>query len=192
MEDEKKKPDKPQKPRRRLKLLTLGFLLGVAFVAVSAWGVSWSSSTDFCMSCHEMRVVAEQGWMHSKHFENKSGVVAQCADCHIPPELFPKLWVKTRDGVKDVWAHHFGESDPSKMDWDALAKSARASISDSACRRCHANLTPRGMQVKGLIAHRENERLEEKKRCVECHEQEFHGRFRDFLSGPVSGAENDQ
>jgi len=98
MEDEKKKPDKPQKPRRRLKLLTLGFLLGVAFVAVSAWGVSWSSSTDFCMSCHEMRVVAEQGWMHSKHFENKSGVVAQCADCHIPPELFPKLWVKTRDG----------------------------------------------------------------------------------------------
>jgi cytochrome c nitrite reductase small subunit len=178
-------------PTRTIKLLSLGAAIGALLVGGMAWSVSWSSTTEFCISCHEMRIVAEQGWMHSKHYQNEHGVVAQCADCHIPPGTFAKLWVKTRDGIKDLRVHSFGESDPEKMDWDALAASARESITDSACRRCHANDTPQGMSVKGLVAHRENERLEEKKTCLECHKEEFHGRFRSYLSGPVSGADHE-
>ena len=175
--------------RKTVKLFLFGLLLGLALAVATALGSSWSSTSSFCMSCHEMRVVGEQGWMHSRHYENPSGVVAGCSDCHIPPALVPKLWTKTRDGAKDIAVHFFGESDPAKMDWDALAASARAKIHDSACRRCHGNLTPRGAALKTILAHRENQRLDEPKHCLACHLDEFHGRFRTLLNTASSAAE---
>ncbi|MFP4057174.1 MAG: cytochrome c3 family protein [Candidatus Brocadiia bacterium] len=163
-------------------LVALGAGGGLALVALGGMGL-WATSTDaFCTSCHEMQVVAEQGWMHSAHFHNRGGVVAGCSECHVPPELAPKLWVKTRDGTKDLFVHFFGESDPHEMDWDALAASARAKIHPSACERCHANPTPRGASLKSLVAHRENQRMDEPKSCLECHREEFHGRFRRILA----------
>jgi len=172
--------------RQRLALLAVGLAAGAGGIGISAVGVHVTSTTSFCMSCHEMRFVAEQGWMHSKHHENPGGVVAGCSDCHVPPELVPKLWVKTRDGLKDTAVHFFGESDPEKMDWDALAASARSKIHESACTRCHGNLTPKGASIKALVAHRENGRMDEPKSCLECHREEFHGRFRLVLSGSGS------
>lgn len=168
--------------RKSVGLLALGGVLALAGVGFTAVSLEHSSSTAFCMSCHEMRFVAEQGWMHSAHYQNRGGVVAGCSDCHVPPELLPKLWVKTRDGTKDVWVHFFGNANPSTMDWDHLRASARSKIHESSCRKCHANLTPDGASIKTLIAHRENARLDEPKHCLECHEQEFHGRFRLMLT----------
>ncbi len=163
-----------------------GFAVAVAVVGITALGLAVTSSPSFCMSCHEMQVVAEQGWMHSKHYNNRGGVVAGCSDCHVPPSLFPKLWVKTRDGLKDVWVHFLGQSDPTKMDWEALGKSARSKIYQSACEKCHQNLEPEGASIKALVAHRENRRAESPKSCLECHVEEFHGRFKQFLSGPAT------
>lgn len=169
--------------KKRILLLAAGFLIGLGFFLLSAGAFSYSSSTDFCISCHEMRIVAEQGWMHSPHFKNPHGVVAQCSDCHIPPQLLSMIWTKTRDGLKDVLIHTFGESDPYKMDWDELSVSVREKISDSSCMRCHSNLTPPGASMKTLKAHREYLRMEIKKRCLDCHRDSFHGKYREFLFG---------
>lgn len=171
---------------KAVRIFAFGFAAGVLAVAIGAIGVALTSSNAFCMSCHEMRVVAEQGWMHSKHYNNRGGVVAGCSDCHVPPSLFPKLWVKTRDGLKDVWVHFFGQSDPTKMDWEALAKSARSKIYQSSCEKCHQNLEPEGASLKALVAHRENKRAEKPQSCLECHVEEFHGRFKQFLTGPAT------
>jgi len=171
---------------RSARWVAVGFALALALVAVTSVGLALTSSNSFCMSCHEMRVVAEQGWMHSKHHENRGGVVAGCSDCHVPPALFDKLLVKTHDGLKDVWVHFLGQSDPVKMDWDRLARSARRKIRQSACEKCHQNLEPQGASIKALVAHRENARLEKPKACLECHTEEFHGRFKQFLTGPAS------
>jgi len=171
---------------KALRWAALGFGLGLLAVAAGGIGLALTSSNAFCISCHEMRLVAEQGWMHSKHYHNRAGVVAGCSDCHVPPSLLPKLWVKTRDGLKDTWVHFFGQSDPTKMDWDELGKSARAKIYQSACEKCHQNLEPAGASIKALVAHRENRRAERPKSCLECHVEEFHGRFKQFLGGPVS------
>jgi nitrate/TMAO reductase-like tetraheme cytochrome c subunit len=161
------------------------FGAGAAIAAVGGLaafaGLEFSSSTPFCMSCHEMRVVGEQGWMHSTHYHNPKGVVADCHDCHIPPEPIPLLWTKTRDGIKDVVVHVFGESDPEKMHWDKLGRSARKKIHDSACMTCHSNLTPEGGSIKMILAHREYERMNGRKRCLDCHTREFHGRFKTLL-----------
>ena len=55
-----------------------------------------------------------------------------CKDCHIPPEIIPMLWTKTRDGAKDIFVHFLGESDPVEMHWSGLGASARSKISDSS------------------------------------------------------------
>lgn len=174
--------------RRTLLLLVAGGLLCLALLVPSGAAFQYSSSTRFCMyTCHEMQVVAEQGWMRSAHYQNPAGVVAQCTDCHVPPEPLPMVWTKTRDGAKDVFVHLFGESDPQRMDWDALAASARSHIADSACQRCHENLTPQGAPIKQLVAHRENARAPTPKRCVECHLEAFHDGFRAHVA-PVTTA----
>jgi len=172
--------------RKHLNSTTVGLILlgaGVTTVVISlsAGMVAYTGTNEFCTSCHEMRVVAEQGWMKSVHYHNPRGVVAGCGDCHIEPELLPMLRTKMRDGLTDIWVHTFLESDPLRMDWEELEKSARSKISDSACRRCHQNLTPKGASIKTIMAHREVARMKTPRRCVECHRTEFHGQFKIYL-----------
>ena len=168
--------------RRAAVLFFSGAVFALAVGLVSFAGLEFSSETSFCMSCHEMRLVGEQGWMRSSHFANDRGVAADCRSCHIPPEPVPLLWTKARDGMKDVYVHMVGVSNPDRMDWGKLGRSARRKISDSACRSCHENLTPAGGSLKMILAHREYERLEGRKRCLACHTREFHGEFKMFLS----------
>jgi cytochrome c-type protein NapC len=177
----------------------LYFLAGVIISAVAGGigleAVHYSATPKFCMSCHEMRVVGEQGWMRSPHYRNQYGIVAGCGDCHIPPEteLFRMLWVKTRDGSWDIYSHLFRESEPRKMDWEKLTISAREKIHDSSCEKCHANLTARGVSMKAIIAHREYRRYlrtPDPRRCIDCHVDEFHAGFKEYLFGETLTAMN--
>ena len=168
--------------RRGLALLVTGFLGGAAFMGLSVYAVHATSEDEFCLSCHEMRYVAEQGWMHSAHYVGEAGVVAHCADCHVPPGIWPTLWTKLRDGSKDVYAHLFGESDPAKMDWPRLRRLARSKVRDSACRRCHGNLTSSRMGLKAIMAHRQYLRGLGHRRCLDCHAQGLHGRYLETLA----------
>ncbi len=165
-------------------LFVVGVLVGVVLVGLSARAIHITSDPQFCMSCHEMRIVGEQGWMYSPHYQNAHGVVAECTDCHVPPGVVATLWTKTRDGLKDIVVHTLGNPNPALMDWDHLAEQARSKIRDEACLRCHENLTPKGASIKQLIAHREYLRLGGEKRCLDCHTEEFHGRFREMLPTP--------
>ena len=128
-----------------------------------------------------MQIVGEQGWMKSAHYQNSRGITAECKDCHIPPEISHMLWTKARDGSKDIYAHFLGEAMPSRMNWDELREVARTKISDSACKTCHDNLTPKGAPLKEIIAHRAYIRMEGRKRCVDCHRTEFHGAFKTYI-----------
>lgn len=146
---------------------------GIVFTGLFLVMIKETSSAEFCMVCHEMRWVGEQGWMRSIHYRNDSGVVAGCGDCHIPPSFVPKLWVKARDGTKDVYTHFLGESDIDKMDWGHMSMNARRKIHDTSCKKCHHNLTARGMSLKAIMAHRQYIRYRNK-RCLDCHAGQFH------------------
>ncbi len=169
---------------RILTTLLAGALLAGVLAIPGFLAYDYSSSNEFCMSCHEMRVVGEQGWMHSPHFSNPHGVVADCKDCHVPPGFPDALVTKVRDGSWDVWVHLFGEHDPAKMDWVELERRARDKIADASCMRCHQNLEPAGGSPKMLKAHRERRRTDVHRRCVDCHDERFHGRFFRFLPEP--------
>ncbi|MBN1293367.1 MAG: NapC/NirT family cytochrome c [Candidatus Latescibacteria bacterium] len=171
-------------PNNKISVKTIIFTIGftVMVLSVSSHFYHYSSTTPFCVLCHEMKFVAEQGWKKSSHFENEDGVVAQCKDCHIPPGMVMKFWTKTRDGVKDVTMHLFGESDPENMNWEDLSQSARKKIANTSCLTCHENLTPKGSSIKTIIAHRAYIRMKDEKKCLDCHRREFHGKFKEQLS----------
>lgn len=67
---------------------------GAVAMALAIWGtwqgVHYTSSTEFCLSCHSMRISGEE-YKTSMHFRNASGVRAECKDCHIPPGIVPTL-----------------------------------------------------------------------------------------------------
>lgn len=161
-------------------------LLGVVIIAAIGYlagtvGIHATSTPSFCTICHEMRIVAEQGWMRSPHYQNSIGIIATCKDCHIPPELLHMFWTKARDGTKDIITHLFGEAEPVRMDWAHLSETARRKIADSSCMTCHANLTPKGAPIKKIIAHRAYLRMQGRKKCINCHTTEFHGKFKEYL-----------
>ncbi len=131
----------------------------------TSWSVGYTSSEKFCIGCHEMKE-AYRSWKTSSHYDNRSGVVASCADCHLPTDTISKIKVKTLSGMKDTFVHYLGN--PNELDYKELAEKARAGITDDSCRKCHKNLFPSAISKGGLIAHRALE-SGEKKRCVECH-----------------------
>ena len=53
--------------------------------------MEYTNSTEFCISCHEMRDTVYAEYLGSSHYKNPSGVRAVCADCHVPKDWSAKL-----------------------------------------------------------------------------------------------------
>ncbi len=144
----------------------------VVFYSFTTWSVGYTSSEEFCTSCHEM-MGAYQAWKTSSHYKNDSGVVATCADCHLPTDMLSKIKVKIITGTRDSFVHYLGN--PEDLDFKELAIKARENISDDSCVQCHKNPFPVNLSKGGFIAHRAVERGANKK-CVDCHQNLVHTR----------------
>lgn len=69
-----------------LALVVIGMVVGIALIVLPHVGIKLTSSTEFCVSCHSMQPVYEE-YKQSAHFQNASGVRAECHDCHIPSDI---------------------------------------------------------------------------------------------------------
>lgn len=163
-------------------LLIVGIIIG-AF----AWQgfnsvVAYTSTNDFCTSCHEMESFVYPEYTESHHFSNRSGVRADCKDCHVPKSFFPKMATKIRAGLVEVPGHLMGRIDTQeKFDAHKLEMAervwARLEASDSReCRDCHSydamseDLQDRQAQRR----HSEEYREATGKTCIECHKGVAH------------------
>ncbi|MFQ5432215.1 MAG: cytochrome c3 family protein [Nitrospinota bacterium] len=162
-----------KKSNRTLVLFTaVGTTLSISlFYVFITWSTGFTSSVDFCsVNCHEMSPSFRE-WQTSSHYDNSTGVVAECADCHLPPSFLPKMKAKIYFGIRDTLAHYFG--DPENLDRKKLSEAAAGNITDDSCKSCHKNPFPSGLPRGGFLAH---SRLKagEKGRCVDCHKQLVH------------------
>lgn len=123
----------------------LAWLVGLLF-GLAAWGAydggtALLTSTAFCVSCHEMQTAADQ-YRHAIHFSNRSGVRAECADCHVPRPFVPRI-LHMIGATNDLIGHITGVIDtPAKFEAQrgALAKRVWAEMAgnlSSGCRNCH-------------------------------------------------------
>lgn len=119
-----------------------GFLMGIIFWVGFNRSMESASTEEFCIGCHEMSDNAYEELQYTIHFTNRSGVRAECADCHLPHDWSHKIARKIQ-ASKEVVGMLLGTIDTSEKyeekrlelaqhEWDRL----KANDSQE-CRNCH-------------------------------------------------------
>ncbi len=177
-----------------LALVIVGIVIGVALIVLPHVGIKLTSTTEFCVSCHSMQPVYQE-YKQSVHFQNASGVRAECHDCHIPPDI-PGMVKRKLEASNDLYQTFIAHSIDTPEKFEAkraeLAERewARMKENNSAtCRSCHnydamdhAKQNPEAArQMK--IAAKENQS------CIDCHKGIAH-QLPDMSSGSANSLMN--
>ncbi len=155
--------------RRYSTILLYGFLLGAIFIVLSGQVMEYTSTDEFCMSCH-VHPHAEDNWRLSTHYDNKSGIVVHCVQCHLPPPgNFRHLTAKAVTGIRDVYAFLFKDTD--QINWEAKRQleAALKHTYEESCIDCHQLLFPLQLSEEGMHAHLYYEENQEALNCLNCH-----------------------
>lgn len=148
--------------------------LGIFILLIAA--VHYTTTTEFCTSCHSMSFAYEE-YKNSRHFMSPSGVRAGCSDCHVGrgvkrirvfAQLIPDAWAELMNPIRD------------KADWEkrkpGLAREVREEMlkcKSSKCLGCHSVESLRPDNERKRNAH--NRIKGEGKTCIECHKNLVHG-----------------
>jgi formylglycine-generating enzyme required for sulfatase activity len=135
--------------------------------------MDYTSTNEFCESCH-VHPQAFQSWRLGTHFDNKSGVIVDCVDCHLPPGGPSYLTAKANTGIRDVLGMVFTDTD--KINWELKSSREKAvdHVYKTGCLNCHQNLFPRTLSKKGSDAHLYYDQNSEVLRCINCHLETGH------------------
>jgi len=158
--------------KRKSTFLLLGLFLGVIIVFALYQASVYTSTDNYCMSCH-VHPHAEESWKLSVHVNNRSGTRVHCVDCHLPPKnhTWDHYTSKLKLGLKDVWGYY--TKDSADFDWDKKSELEQAVkyIPNKSCKECHYNLFPEGVSDEAVVAHLYYEDNEKKLdlQCISCH-----------------------
>lgn len=144
------------------------FALGIMSVLSIDWFLEKTSTNQFCEYCH-VHPQAAQSWRLSTHFDNKSGVIVNCVDCHLPPSGFAYLQAKTVTGLRDVYGLLFKNAEEFNWELKSSREVAAKHVYKSACLYCHQNLFPRTLSKKGEDAHLYYDQKADMLLCINCH-----------------------
>lgn len=166
-------------------LILAGLVIGGVIIAGLSYSFAYTSTTEFCISCHEMEENVYKEYKLSYHYNNRTGVRVECKDCHVPKEPLDLAWAKIR-ALKDVYHHFLGTIDtPEKFEehrlqmaqavWDRMEANG-----SRECRNCHA-FEAMEFWEQGRRAQREHPvAMEEGKTCIDCHKGIVHNLPRDY------------
>ncbi len=148
------------------------FLAGITISSVLIFSgkalVTYTSSDRYCISCH-IHPHADQSWKLSTHYNNKSGTIVHCSQCHLPPEGHGYLFAKAKHGLKDLYGYWFKDS--ADINWESkkLVENARKFVYEKSCNDCHENLFPVTLSVDGSNAHLFYTLNSGQPGCINCH-----------------------
>lgn len=164
--------------RHVLFALILGGLAGIGFMLFLIEFDHYTSTEEFCTTCHSMEIAAEP-YRNSAHYRPASGVRASCGDCHVSEGVFAATWDHFVGG-KDLFNQIFGpDYDDPVINALLLPEAAFAArewfkSKDSAtCKRCHVKEAIFGSRPDTVDIHREDAK---DKSCIECHYNLVHKR----------------
>lgn len=154
----------------------LMFVLGAGFAIASIVAVEVSSGEKFCLSCHEMQEFVYEEYKQSIHYSNRTGVRAQCKDCHLPKPWVPKIMRKFSAMTKELPGHLTGRID-TREKFEAhrlsMAESVWQEMRESDSRECRSCHDPEKMnpELQDRRAARKHAReLPKGKTCIDCHQ----------------------
>lgn len=169
-----KTPQSHKKYNRKSKifLLVIGIIFGAGVVMALYQTSVYFSTNESCAICHA-HPHAHESWQLSSHVNNKSGVMTNCVDCHLPPQsdTWSHYTAKLKLGMRDVWSHM--TKDTADIDWAAKSELENAIkyIPNESCKACHQNIFPEGISDDGITAHLHYDENETKLnlQCISCH-----------------------
>ena len=163
-----------------IKLPILFLSAAIIITALIAASAKYTTTTEFCTSCHSMRFAFEE-YKNSRHYMSISGIRAGCPDCHVGrgirkvlvlKQLLPDLWGEITNPIKD------------KEAWEkrrpALAKEVRNILQcnkSSQCLGCHYPDSIRPDNERKRLAH--SRIKSEGKSCINCHQNLVHAEVLD-------------
>ncbi|MGV8963026.1 MAG: SUMF1/EgtB/PvdO family nonheme iron enzyme [Candidatus Saccharimonadaceae bacterium] len=164
----------PKKRKKKVKtfFLIICFLFGAGVVMALYQTSVYFSTNESCAMCH-VHPHAEESWRLSSHVNNKSGVMTNCVDCHLPPQshTWNHYTAKLRLGARDVWGYL--TKDSTEFNWDQKSELEYAVkyIPNESCKKCHQNIFPQGISDEGITAHLYYDENEKKLnlQCISCH-----------------------
>ena len=183
-----------RKPSR----LAVGTIISLAFIGgILSWvgfnyGLEQTNTEQFCASCHTQDAYPE--YLHSVHYQTRTGVGASCPDCDVPHEFLPKMKRKII-AAKEVYAYYTGKVDTlEKFNQHRLEMAenewARMKANDSKeCRNCH-KVDRMNFNDQRSVAAKMHQKIQtEGKTCIDCHKGIAH-QLPD-MSGVESGFKDD-
>ena len=153
-------------------LLGLGaIVIGFSLLIVFNWMWDKSSTNDSCVACH-YHIDSDTSWKQSMHYNSKSGVMTDCAACHLPPKgTLDYTKAKLSTGMQDVWSYL--TKNKEDIDWESKGELeyAQKIVYNESCKACHVNIYPEGITDEGVTAHLYYDDNEEKLglQCISCH-----------------------
>ncbi|MDQ5881232.1 MAG: Cytochrome c-type protein [Pseudomonadota bacterium] len=172
-----------------LTLLVVGFFSGVFFWGGFNTAMEATNKLEFCIGCHEMRDNVYQEYKQTIHYSNRTGVRAECADCHVPKDWTHKM-IRKIQASKEVWGKIMGTIDTKEKFEEhrlrlATSEWARMKASDSReCRNCHSF---GGMDVekqKARASKMHKIAQDDKKTCIDCHKGIAHKKPKNMPEEP--------
>ncbi|EXJ16816.1 cytochrome c3 family protein [Imhoffiella purpurea] len=161
-------------------VLTPAFVAGSWILTQSA--LEATAGAEFCSVCHTMKPFAESHAADVHGGANPKGLVAPCANCHLPHTgRTDYLLAKAETGIIDVWGEFL--SIFREPDWAAGLERRGDFVYDSGCLICHAGLDRApDQQPAALYGHRAYFANDGEMQCVTCHMHVGHKDLLDHLS----------
>ncbi|WP_028766282.1 NapC/NirT family cytochrome c [Shewanella fidelis] len=166
------------KPSTKYSVFTIA-LVAVVMTLVSVFvfheSIEYSSSTEFCVSCHSMDENYNE-YKNSIHFKNAAGVRAECRDCHIPEDN-PIDFLKAKiGGLGDIYSEYIsGDIDtPLKFEQhrQKMAEDVWKMMADTnsaPCKSCHTYDAMDHAKQSPAAAAAMTGAAAKNMNCIECH-----------------------
>lgn len=157
-----------KKKRTKFWVFFAGIVACIIVISASRKVISYTSEDQYCMSCH-IHPHAEQTWRLSAHFNNRTGTVTHCVECHLAPKGHGYLYTKAKHGLKDIYGYLFKDS--ADINWESkkLPENAKKFVYQKSCLECHSNLFPVTLSKEGSDAHLFYTLSKEPMNCINCH-----------------------
>ncbi len=149
-------------------IFTAGVIVCVLIIFVLRKAMLYTSTDSYCMSCH-IHPHAEETWKLSTHYNNRSGTLAHCVECHLAPKGKGYFRTKVKHGLKDLYGYWFKDS--ASFNWEAkkLPENAKKFVYEESCLECHRNLFPVTLSAEGSDAHLFYTLSSNPPACINCH-----------------------
>ncbi len=162
------------------------FAAGIIFWGGFNTAMEATNTLEFCISCHEMEDTVYQEYKTTIHYQNRTGVRAECSDCHVPKTWIHKM-IRKVQASSELYHKAMGSIDtPEKFEGKRLELAtnvwhAMKDTDSRECRNCHTieSMSPEFQRPRARKQHLSA--MKAGQTCIDCHKGIAHKSVRHLL-----------